>query len=141
MVENKMIKNTILSLFFIFREIYGRTKIQKLLFLLEKRSEELGLKFEVRHYGPFSDIINEMVDKCVNENILEEKKIMTRHGTWGYYYSITNHGKTMAKNSFSNLNPKLKQRFEELFSEFKNFSPSDLVKFVYAHYPEWVPRN
>jgi len=139
MTEKNSTTNVVLSLFFVFGEIFGRTKIQKLLFLLEQRTENLNFQYERRHYGPFSDLMNETVDQCVQKKLVEETKVMTRHATWGYHYKITDSGRKEAEEAFSELDPKIKAMIQELHDEFKDASTTDIVRYVYSKYPKMVP--
>jgi uncharacterized protein YwgA len=66
-------------------EIVGRTKFQKLAFLLELSGHGFGIPFEYKHYGPYSEQLAEATNAAALFGLLDERKESTH---WGGFYSI-----------------------------------------------------
>jgi uncharacterized protein YwgA len=65
--------------------VVGRTRLQKMAYLLEITGLGSGFSFEYRHYGPFSDeLANAVVDAQLWDLITEEEHT----ANWGGSYSI-----------------------------------------------------
>lgn len=140
MEKSKFVKNIVLALFLISDEIFGRTKIQKFLFLLSKK-ENIDLEYEIKYYGPFSKLINDAIDRCVKEKLLEESRILTQKGAWGYLYKITDSGKRIANHTHSKIDPKIEKRINKIFDELNSLSTVEVIRYVYSNYPDWNPKN
>ena len=65
--------------------IVGRTKFQKLAFLLELCGQGEGFQFEYRHYGPYSEDLAEALKLAVVFDLVLEEE---RKADWGGTYSI-----------------------------------------------------
>lgn len=66
-------------------EVVGRTRIQKMAYLLELAGVGSGFKFSYKHYGPFSQHLAEFLQVASLFKFVEEEKIST---DWGAKYSI-----------------------------------------------------
>ncbi len=64
--------------------ITGRTKLQKISFILEAAGLGEGFSFEYYHYGPFSEELATAAKDAATLGILEEKEQPT---SWGGFYS------------------------------------------------------
>jgi uncharacterized protein YwgA len=66
-------------------ELVGRTRLQKIAFLLEIAGFGDGFSFEYRHYGPFSEDLAQAIEiAAALGKVLEEEKV----ADWGGKYSI-----------------------------------------------------
>ena len=65
--------------------VVGRTKLQKIAFLLEATGLGDGFPFEYRHYGPYSEELSSAARTAKLLGVLDEKEIAT---PWGGFYSI-----------------------------------------------------
>jgi uncharacterized protein YwgA len=66
-------------------EIVGRTRLQKIVYLLTNAGLEEGFSFSYRHYGPYSEELAEATRQSVLfKNIAEDK----RPASWGGTYSV-----------------------------------------------------
>jgi len=66
-------------------EVVGRTRLQKIAYLLEITDLGSNFSFEYRHYGPYSeDLANGIAAACLWNLISEEE----RTAAWGGTYSI-----------------------------------------------------
>jgi uncharacterized protein YwgA len=65
--------------------IVGRTKLQKVAYLLELAGLGAGFQFEYRHYGPYSEELAEAIRFADVFGLIEEDE---RRTDWGGMYSI-----------------------------------------------------
>lgn len=65
--------------------IVGRTRLQKVAFLLELAGLGEGFPFEYRHYGPYSEALAESIRAALAFDLVQERELPT---SWGGMYSI-----------------------------------------------------
>ena len=65
--------------------IVGRTRLQKLAYLLELSGLGDGFAFEYHHYGPYSEELSRAVRHAALFGLLKEEEHAT---SWGGFYSI-----------------------------------------------------
>lgn len=65
--------------------IVGRTRLQKIAYLLEATGLGSGFAFEYRHYGPYSEQLADAVSASCQLSIIKEEDLPT---SWGGFYSI-----------------------------------------------------
>jgi uncharacterized protein YwgA len=86
--------------------VVGRTRLQKMAYLLEITGLGGDFSFEYRHYGPFSEeLANAVVNAEIWDLITEEE----RTAQWGGSYSIF---KTVSANTNPNVNLARKEILE-----------------------------
>jgi uncharacterized protein YwgA len=66
-------------------QIVGRTRLQKIAYLLEATGLGSGFEFEYRHYGPYSEQLADAVLTSRHLSIITEENHPT---SWGGFYSI-----------------------------------------------------
>ncbi len=66
-------------------QVVGRTKLQKIGYLLELAGCGDGFYFEYRHYGPYSEDLARAISVANAFDLVEEEE---RKATWGGMYSI-----------------------------------------------------
>jgi len=66
-------------------QIVGRTRFQKIAFLLELAGLGEGFQFEYKHYGPYSE---ELAAAISSAAILGLVQVEDREASWGGWYSI-----------------------------------------------------
>lgn len=73
--------------------IIGRTRLQKVAYLLEIAGLGEGFRFEYRHYGPFSEELADGIRMARAFGLVQEEE---RSTDWGGFYSVykasTEHG-------------------------------------------------
>jgi len=130
----------ILSTLYLFDEIWGRTYLQKFLFLLNSEIYN-GDIFEFRKYkyGPFCDTINNVVSELNEKRLIKEDPVLTRGLETGYKYSLTKSGKKIANDIFENkLSKTERKKLIEFTNRFRRYSSTELLKYVYQKYPEYI---
>lgn len=65
--------------------VVGRTKLQKIAYLLEATGLGEGFSFAYRHYGPYSEELTSAARSAKLLGVLKEEEHPT---TWGGFYSI-----------------------------------------------------
>lgn len=144
MKDKKVIntKDIVLSIFNNFNEIYGRTYIQKLLYIIEKESKLFKLDYNAYFYGPYSKELNEDMIELVQEELLKEDVKSLKNGVECYVYSLTKKGqKFFEEVSNKNISPELKNKIEEICNRFRSFTPTQLLKYVYQVYPKSAEKS
>jgi len=96
--------------------VVGRTRLQKLAYLLEITGLGSDFSFEYRHYGPFSEELASAVEDAQLWDLISEEE---RPTTWGGYYSLYTAGASVAK---ADVNPARK----ELIRTAKGANPIEL---------------
>lgn len=66
-------------------QIVGRTKLQKVAYLLELAGLGAGFQFEYRHYGPYSEDLADAIQMADAFGLVVEEE---RRADWGGVYSI-----------------------------------------------------
>lgn len=83
-------------------ELRGKTRFQKLTFLIQKNALEenvskLDYSFKLYHYGPFSTELSSIVDSLVLHNYLQEAVEATPSGYLRHTYKLTPDGKDVVE--------------------------------------------
>jgi uncharacterized protein YwgA len=65
--------------------IVGRTRLQKIAYLMELAGLGGGFQFEYRHYGPYSEDLAEAIEVAEAFHLVTEEE---RRADWGGKYSI-----------------------------------------------------
>lgn len=65
--------------------VVGRTRLQKIAYLLEIAGLGEGFSFEYRHYGPYSESLSAAVERADVLDLLDEEE---HSSSWGGFYSI-----------------------------------------------------
>ncbi len=66
-------------------EIVGRTRLQKVAYLLELTGLGNGFRFEYRHYGPYSEELADAIHVAGAFDLVAEED---RNASWGGFYTI-----------------------------------------------------
>ncbi len=136
-------QDIVLSILFLQGEIWGRTYLQKFMFLLnrEKFKDKL-FKFSPYRYGPFSSELSNMMIDWETIGIIVEKSEKTKGLETAYRYILTEKGKNIAGRIFeNNLTAKERKDLIDYTNKFKRHSATELLKYVYKKYPEETKRS
>lgn len=74
-------------------KIVGRTRLQKIAYLLEITGLGDGFDFEYRHYGPYSEALATAARNAAILDLIDEEENLA---SWGGYYSIFTSKSTVA---------------------------------------------
>jgi len=87
-------------------QVVGRTRLQKLAYLLEITGLGSGFTFEYRHYGPFSEELANSLSIAESMKLLTEEEHPTY---WGGAYSVFKTFSTSAEKAPAGVNPARKR--------------------------------
>ena len=129
--------------------VRGRTRFQKMIFLMREDLKDdarvPNLGFAPFDYGPYSKTLQRDIDALTSDRLIDEEMSDSDHTARTVYtYTITKAGTEIASKLLSD--PRFKkygfrdayERLEEIKGEFKDISLPDLLKHVYAKYPEYA---
>lgn len=121
--------------------ILGKTHLQKLLFLLNLRSEKrlkkslVKLEFEKNRFGPYSYKVNDYVENLIRKKAIKSE-VFTYQDKSGNSKSYTRYyfNKVSSPKEFllDNLNPKEVLLVDEVIESYGNISLRDLLDIVYS---------
>jgi hypothetical protein len=133
----------ILSALYVLDEIWGRTYLQKFIFLINCELYNSDVfRFRSYKYGPFCDAINNIISRLNDISIISEKPVLTKGFKTGYKYSLTSKGKRIARDIFNDkITLKEKKILNEYKERFGDYSPTDLLKYVYQNYPMYIENS
>ena len=130
--------------------VRGRTRLQKMMFLLWKGMEGegrrglSGLGFVPHHYGPYSRQLQDDMEGLIGEGMIEEEGAESPAGQYAYRYRVTERGAAMAEALLGD--PRYEKygfggrAYEEICDIKKRVNGMgirDLLEEVYAEHPEY----
>ena len=129
--------------------VRGRTRFQKMMFLLWKRMEGKGgcsgLGFVPHHYGPYSRQLQDDIDGLIGEGLIEEEVVEGSTGQYMYRYRATGAGAATAEALVGDPGYKRFGFGGEVYgaicgikSRVNGMGIRDLLEEVYAEHPEYA---
>jgi len=131
-------------------EIEGRTRLQKLVFLMEQEIDDEieqvlqspKYSFVPYDYGPFSRELYDDLDRLEEDGLIEVEEEDTTDGKVKYTYRLTEEGESWVQLQLSEHSPGAVFQFaEELKGTYNDMLLSDLIDRVYAEYPEYAENS
>ena len=128
---------------YVVGEIRGKTKLQKLVFLLDKElniKKDQGYNFVPYKYGPFSKELIEDVEMLILTGLVETKeevKEFNGEEVTIVSYRLSERGKNIARQIYDKLTYEEKRRINKL-KEYNAMSARTLTEYVHRRYPEYV---
>jgi uncharacterized protein YwgA len=120
--------------------LYGKTRLQKLFFIFQKRGEKAKLldpvfEFKIYHYGPYSKDLADVVDSLVRQRLLEERTVVTSSGYAALSYHITEMGERMIQEASEKhlVSEEVIQTLQNVINEFANLELESLVAKAYEY--------
>ncbi|MBS3815630.1 MAG: helix-turn-helix transcriptional regulator [Hadesarchaea archaeon] len=127
--------------------VEGRTRLQKMIFLIQKQVEESApLEEEYNYfpydYGPFSKDLYDDIDELVEEGLVKENLKTEEEDKKKYYYELTSKGREILEEELKTKELKeLKKKIEEIKSEYNEMNLPDLLEKIYSKYPEHAEKS
>lgn len=136
--------------------IEGRTRLQKMIFLLQKKFEEDegGLPISDKYsftpydYGPFSQPLYADLDELrgeeeVGEGLVNERSDTFDRGKVKYQYVLTPTGISFIEDELSDDETfqEILNVAEEVKEEFNHLSLSQVIERVYSRYPDYAENS
>ena len=127
-------------------EIQGKTRLQKLAFLLDE--EQLGDRFDAYSYrkydyGPFSKELLDDTESLAQKDLVDISEQRTVGGNTRYDYQLTDPGQD-AVSKLSEKESDISEIFdaaEEIVSEYGDLPLRDLIERVYDMYPKYTKNS
>jgi len=122
--------------------IRGRTKIQKIMFILKN---EFNLPQNFKHflytYGPYSIILQNEIDTLATFDLVNEKAIPVRNYLT-YEYSLTEQGQKLADSIIHDLSESTKGNINRMVNRARELQEESLEKVIetaYTYVPTGIP--
>jgi uncharacterized protein YwgA len=123
--------------------IKGKTRLQKIVFLIQKEAERKNVdassfEYEIYRYGPFSFQLSGTLEKLLSDKLLEEKVEMTPNGYTKYVYELTVKGKNLLKDAKTKelISPELIHIIQQTAKNYGEVQLSDVVTEAYRKFSE-----
>jgi uncharacterized protein YwgA len=122
-------------------EVCCKTKIMKILFLLEKVYGIIGVKFRPYDYGPWSKEVEGALERLVELGLVEERELQKppegpEHTGLMYVYRLTEKGRSVVEKIPLN-DPRWKLPYAAV-KFFVEWDLRDLMEYIYVNYPEYA---
>lgn len=116
------------------KPIRGRTKLQKMFFLLANDEPEIGgqLDYFPYYYGPYSEVLEHEFEYLKSEGIISEDSGRI---------SLTNRGKNMERRVRKEIDESVLDALEEYKEMFNDITNSELLAFIYLTFPDMAVRS
>lgn len=131
-------KDILLCLIYEAGIVEGVTKLQKMVFLLQKeRKIPLNYKFEPYDQGPYSlELRYKHMSSLINLGFVNEVYVTGVYPT--FQYSLSESGKAYVESEAKNtLRPKIKQAIRDIVTKWNNRLGRDIINYVHNHYPSY----
>lgn len=108
--------------------IEGRTRLQKIVFLLMVE-EEINFSFDFipYYYGPYSDDLSEYVEDLISYGFLVEKRTRLSNDVYRYDYELTESGKDLLNKIQETTVPGDMKQISKYIASIKNTPTTELV--------------
>jgi len=116
--------------------IVGRIMLVKQAFLIAKEvtlSLARPMKFFPYLYGPYSNVLAELVNTLIDEGYVKSYK-----ESGDYFYQLTEEGIQWAAEQTSDLAKSAKEKISQLKRNTQELGLSNVLKMVYREYPEYA---
>jgi len=128
--------------------VEGRTRLQKLLFLTQKRLEEQGdpiewgYSFRPYDYGPFAKALYSDVDQLRRRGFVEEREQRFDDNVIQYDYVLTKSGREYINEKLEEESlTKLIETARDIKKNFNDIPLRRLIDHVYSEYPEYTENS
>ncbi len=131
-------------------EIIGRTRFQKIMFIIEQEVPEIRKYFiesydwSPYHYGPFSDkLLGDLAWLDYWEFIeIDDNSLDIDSESASAIYKITDKGKKFVEEKIlPALSKELIIKLEEIKKKYRKMNLFELIKYIYENYPDYTVRS
>lgn len=126
--------------------VEGRTRLQKLLFLIQMRADEMDMElfdmydFIAYDYGPFSKNIYDDIEYLDQRGFLRETPKQLDDGVIKYDYEITPKGKKYLRSEVEQSSDII-GLINSVKSDFNDADLKNFIEYVYSEYPEYAENS
>lgn len=131
-------------------QIEGRTRFQKLIFLMQKEGELDGLeptdtyRFEPYDYGPFSSKLYDDLDDHIERGLIADsmEKLDEEEDIVKYEYQLKEDGEEFVEEQLSDNDlQRIVEEAERIVQEYGDVQLPDLIDIVYSKYPDYAENS
>lgn len=131
-------------------QINGRTRFQKLIFLMQKEGNLNKLeptdtyRFEPYDYGPFSSDLYDDLDEHIERDLIEDsmEEMDEEEDIVEYKYQLKSEGKDFVKRHISSEEiQEVVQEAKRIVQEYENMHLPELINIVYSKYPDYAENS
>jgi uncharacterized protein YwgA len=128
-------------------EIEGRTRLQKMIFLIQQEADEEGLQLPGKYqyvpydYGPFARGVYDDLDRLKAKNVIQEEQTEMADGTIKYNYTLGSEAKKRLDEVPEEAQERVTEKAQEIKSEFNDMPLPDLIDYVYSRYPDFAQNS
>lgn len=116
--------------------IYGKTFLQKIIYVIKNELDLESFSYDAYFYGPYSKELSMDLTELIKRGVINEKIKILKNGAECYVYSLTKEGKEYAEKNIKKIDEALKKKIDTICFRFSNFTPTQLLKYVYEKYPK-----
>jgi uncharacterized protein YwgA len=125
-------------------EVCCKTKIMKILFLLERVYGITGVRFEPYSYGPWSKDVEDALRRLVELGLVEERELPKpqdgpEHTGLMYLYRLTEKGRKVVE-KIPLKAPKWRLPYSDV-EFFVEWDVRNLMEYIYVNYPEYAVKS
>ncbi|SEV98407.1 type II toxin-antitoxin system antitoxin SocA domain-containing protein [Natrinema salifodinae] len=130
--------------------IEGRTRLQKMIFLMQQRFQEIddnplkssNYDFIAYDYGPFSKEVYDDLDFLAEEDMIDDQEEQIGRDKTKYDYRIQQAGEEFVEQQLSQDEARrILALAEEIKQEYNDKQLSDLIEEVYSRYPKYAENS
>lgn len=130
--------------------IEGRTRLQKMVFLMQQRLEERGdeplksheYEFFAYDYGPFSKQLYDDLDTLMDQEFIEGEEEELSSGNVKYDYHLKSDGSEFVEHQQGTDDARtILELAQEIKTQYNDMLLSDLIDEVYSEYPEYAENS
>lgn len=121
--------------------VEGRTRFQKLVFLLQKECNGIGSEYDFKphNYGPYSEDLSQDLKIMGREGYIDIVEEKTFNGSKKYIYNLTDKGRDYFEDILRDApdaHSCLTDYAEEIENRYNDEELFDLLDYVYDRYPK-----
>jgi len=131
--------------------IEGRTRLQKMVFLMQQELEKhdqsgvVGTEYDFipYDYGPFSKELYDDLDAMVDQEFVDDTEEPLSSGKVKYIYEIEDDGEELVDSEAETWEDvdAIIQLAQEIKREYNDMLLSELIEYVYAEFPEYAEKS
>ena len=123
--------------------IRGKVRLQKLAFLIQRKSREIDYEFEPAPLGPLSYPLGDVMRSLQKLGLTEEKTEDTASGNRVFCYYLTGRGRSLLEvvRGDGGLSPALQEAVRQVHEKYGGMSYLKLLDLVHRRYPAYHLRG
>lgn len=138
----------LLAILYFGKAVYGKTKLQKLAFLVQREMEGTPFDgvfdFQPYYYGPFTPEIYDVVENVEKRNFISvQERRAEKEGdvVHAHDYELTSQGEERARDFVESLPSDQREQLRKLVETYNFRSLAKLLEYTYEEYPEMAERS